>query len=494
MAEEEQDNASMSEGDEEAEETTSQEGPETGRKKTTAASKKSPCLICRKACTKAQYSVKCTLCENWCHKSCSGLSDEAFKSLNIQQKETGIAFWACKSCLSYAAKVNHQFRKTERIDQVEKKTDENTKAIEETLKIATGTADKVKALEEKIDTMTERMEEMLDTELRERETRKLNVILHGLPEVPATVFGNRERMERDKKCCEAVFNAIGSRTKMENMRFCRRVGERGEQPRPVVVGLTSEGDKNYILGRARDLSHTNFKDITIVPDLTKRQRAGETKLREEATRRNQQLTQEDPERNLKWLVIGRKGERRLIKGNEREPGYQYQRNQNQQIPPPIRARAATQTERRLAALEQPGQGGFRPAAVPPPACSQPNSRQSQLMDRGQEEFPPLQQSTSQGYRRQETRRDQYQENWNGAAQAQQLTQQATQNGVSGSGWEGPGQRGREGEPGPGHWMPTPQVNYQGEQRSRIQSNKRQLETDEGIFDDDYMSQARRRRP
>ncbi len=348
MAEEELDNITMSEGEEEIEEAATQdtEGP-ARRKAKPSAKPANPCLVCRKSCTKAQYSVKCTPCENWCHKSCAGLSDEAFKGLNLQIKEVGTAFWACKSCLSYATKVNHQFKKAnERIDQVEKKADENKKEIESTLKLAKETASTVSELTKRIDNITEKMEETLDNELRERECRKTNLIIHGLPEVPSTVVGNRECMEADKRNCDSVFGAIGARTRAENMRFCRRVGERGGASRPLVVGLCSEGEKNFILSRARDLQHTAHKDVTTVPDLTKRQRAGEEKLREEANRRNDQLNQEDLDRGMKWMVVGRRGERRLIKGAERDPGYQSRENQGtwQQIP--FRSRGANQTSRR----------------------------------------------------------------------------------------------------------------------------------------------------
>ena len=61
-----------------------------------------------------------------------------------------------------------------------------------------------------------------------------------------------------------------------------------------------------------------FACVTIVPDLTKTQRKGEMRLREEAERRNQDLTEEERERNLKWIVAGSRGEKRIIKGTERD--------------------------------------------------------------------------------------------------------------------------------------------------------------------------------
>ena len=55
-----------------------------------------------------------------------------------------------------------------------------------------------------------------------------------------------------------------------------------------------------------------------MPDLTKSQRQGEKRLREEAESRNQELSGEDRDRNLKWIVVGSRGEKRIIKGTERE--------------------------------------------------------------------------------------------------------------------------------------------------------------------------------
>ena len=85
-----------------------------------------------------------------------------------------------------------------------------------------------------------------------------------------------------------------------------------------MVVLTSEADKNFILSRTRNLLNTVFSEVTVGPDLTKRQRAGEVKLKEEAERRNHQLSQQDRANNLKWLVIGKRGEKRLIKAVERD--------------------------------------------------------------------------------------------------------------------------------------------------------------------------------
>jgi hypothetical protein len=96
------------------------------------------------------------------------------------------------------------------------------------------------------------------------------------------------------------------------------VGERGREARPIVIGLRSEQEKRYILDRAADLRNTRFSNVSICPDMTRMQRRAEDQLAKEAEIRNNQLTTEDRDKNLRWMVVGRRGEKRLIKGTERE--------------------------------------------------------------------------------------------------------------------------------------------------------------------------------
>ncbi len=380
MSEEEniemEDQVEESEGEVEEAEETSQPQRKTAKKtKKAAGPAPNPCIACQRNCTKAQHSVRCTLCELWCHKTCAGLSDEAFRGLDVQQKETGTAFWACKSCLGYAKKVNQQFKRIdERMDGTDRRVEENKKKIEETNLLAQNTAEEVKKLAGKMDQLSDKMEETLDTELRERETRRLNLIIHGIHEIGEHIHGNRERMEEDKRTCEDIFKTLGARTGTNNIRFCRRIGERGQTPRPIVVGLSNEGEKNFILNRAKDLPHTKYSEATIGPDLTKRQRAGEVKLKEEAARRNLQLSQQDLQNNMKWMVVGRKGEKRLIKGVEREYTQAPTRpaTYSQQFRPDHRLR---ETGRRTTNYQQANSSSSRPTESFPPLGQQRQQQQ-----------------------------------------------------------------------------------------------------------------------
>lgn len=58
---------------------------------------------------------------------------------------------------------------------------------------------------------------------------------------------------------------------------------------------------------------TRFKEVTVVPDLTKKQREEETALKNEAEKRNRNLPESDKSKNLQWVVAGACGEKRLTK-------------------------------------------------------------------------------------------------------------------------------------------------------------------------------------
>ena len=283
---------------------------------------KTPCLaMCGKTCTSG--CIQCTICSMWCHMSCTKLSKEALKGLEVQAKETGQAYWACRSCMNFNKKWNALMRENARKQEAtDAKVEDNRKNIEDMRRLLEATRKEVRDLAKDKDSSAERTERMIEEELRERESRRLNLVLHGVPEPGPDISDPRDRMDADKGECERIFGGMRARTRRYQIRFCRRVGEKGNDPRPIVIGLYTEEERRHLLERSRELKNTMYSCVTIVPDMTKSQRRGEMRLREEAERRNHEdLTEEDRERNLKWVVVGSRGEKRLIKGTEREEQY-----------------------------------------------------------------------------------------------------------------------------------------------------------------------------
>ena len=238
--------------------------------------------------------------------ACTGLSKEVLRILELQAKEVG---WAYLACMNFNMNNNQMREVTKRQDETEEKVEKNSDKIEE-VRLATEELRRELAEQaRRTEGLQERMESVMDAELREREARRLNLVIHGLSEPDASIKDPRDRMDRDKVECEKLFIAMKARTRQQAMRFCRRIGEKGGDPRPMVFGVFSEDEKRHLLEKAKELKYTCYENVTIVPDMTKSQRRGEQKLREEADRRNGELTVEDREKNLKWLIVEKRGEK-----------------------------------------------------------------------------------------------------------------------------------------------------------------------------------------
>jgi hypothetical protein len=222
--------------------------------------------------------------------------------------------------MSFATKVNNQFKDMDRrIGEVSTRTDAVTKTVEEHTAENGQVKGNVAKMEEKLEQMEKRLEDRMCEEMRERAIRRMNLILHNVEEPSQRIRDGRERMEADKKACAKIFKAVKITATSEEIKFCHRIGEKGDVPRPLLIVLKSEDAKNHILEKARDLQKTDYKDVTIGPDMTLRQRQEEKRMREEVDRKNrEELSQEDVAKNLEWMLVGLRGERRIIKGISRE--------------------------------------------------------------------------------------------------------------------------------------------------------------------------------
>jgi flagellar biosynthesis GTPase FlhF len=251
------------------------------------------------------------VCALWIHKTCAGISDEIFNFLDTQQKETGTAYWACRACTAYAKGINHRMREIEGdLEKVKKSCDKNEEEIKKVEREVEKMAEKVDRQVKLVEKAAENTDSSVYEELRERETRRLNVVMYGMGEAEESVTG-KGRWEWDIKSCLNLFGALKIDLTENSIKFCRRVGERGASARPLVVGFHEDRDRARLL-RA-DTRGTAFEEVEVCPDLTKRQRQEELGLQEEAIRRNMNLGEDDRSKNLVWAVVGRKGDKRLVK-------------------------------------------------------------------------------------------------------------------------------------------------------------------------------------
>ena len=124
-------------------------------------------------------------------------------------------------------------------------------------------------------------------EYREREARRLNLIIHRVKEPRQEIKAGEERRMADTEECTKIFSALGLEEEAKrNIKHCRRIEERTEEPRPLVVVLRTEDTKRKIMEAARNLKNTKYREVGIVPDMTVQQRREEQSMVEEVERRN----------------------------------------------------------------------------------------------------------------------------------------------------------------------------------------------------------------
>jgi hypothetical protein len=279
------------------------------------------CLSCGKKFQQKEAAVKCSICNLWCHKTCSGLTNDFFKCLAEQYKATKRTYWACRSCGNYAESMTHKLK------EIQEQATEAIRIGHENKEEIANLKNTVEKERERADKAVAKLEKEMQEEMTRREERRKNIILHGLQE--SREMDGRKRMEEDKTRLDEVFTILDVNVVAENdVEFCRRAGEKSDRPRPLIVGFYMEWSKEIVLKHAKRLMNSTMNEVTIVPDLTDKQRKAEKELDGEAMRRNRdELNEEDLAKNLMWKVVGKKGQKRLMKvyNNGTETGGEWTR-------------------------------------------------------------------------------------------------------------------------------------------------------------------------
>jgi hypothetical protein len=241
------------------------------------------CLGCGQKFKRSEAAVLCTVCGLWAHKKCSGISDEFFKFLAEQYKATGKGYWACSN---YAEGMNHRLR------EIQQTAEEALKIAQESRKETEQLRKETEKEREKVEKRVEKCELSILEEMGLREEKRKNVVIYGMEEA----VGNDgwKRMEEDRVKLNELFTVLDINVAVEtDVEFCRRVGEKGERARPLVVGFYTEWAKSVLLKNCRHLAGSDLSHLSVANDLTETQRKMEKELVAEAERRNAERTEEE---------------------------------------------------------------------------------------------------------------------------------------------------------------------------------------------------------
>ena len=287
---------------------------------------KHPCIVCQKNVT--SNSIACSVCSRWCHAPCSDLDPQVLKYFETQQATTGTHSWSCTGCNIAYTKLNTRIR------QLENKLEEQEKALKENKEETTKNTDRLDEVEKEMTEMKKEAKKDRDElikkttshwskEMMEREARKSNLVIYGLPEPAANIKAGHERQRMDKETVGDLFEALQVNVRNDDVKFAARVGKITEavstNPRPLKMSFRNTGTREEIFANAKLLPRTEFHAVSIVPDLTEMQRQDDKDLFKEAERLNQEMSAEDSG-NFFYRCIGRRGERTIVRLKKTDNG------------------------------------------------------------------------------------------------------------------------------------------------------------------------------
>lgn len=250
------------------------------------------CPTCKGSVSDGTKAVECEICLHWYHTTCQKVSDSLYKELSEEDSQ---CHWFCRHCEHGAKKLytcvakilgqqNEFQRQLEDINKKLKDLEEKAAATE-TLPTV-----KVKDKEEIQQAVKEEIEEKKDIE-----SRKMNIVIHNLPET-----GNKQKdTEEVKNLFKDEFNLICNIQCEETTRLGKYIDERN---RVLKITMPSMSDRKLVLRRAKELRNSNselYSRIYIKPDLTKKQQEESKNLQAKL----RQTRQENPTTN--WTI--RKG-------------------------------------------------------------------------------------------------------------------------------------------------------------------------------------------
>ena len=276
-----------------------------------------PCLVCEVHVKKNDPAIQCNLCDLWVHQKCGKIGDALFKELIWQAENNGGATWSCRACRSASAKLNKQLTEVyKRVESLEAARKDQDQEIQ-TVKNSVTTMDKkVEAIAEKSTGMSEQVKDFVFQELKDREEKKSNVVIHNLDEAGPKITQGKERKAVDMTYLAELFDVAKVKVNMDrDIKYVRRLGEsRTNNTRPLLVGFYDSNLQQSILRNARNLANTNFSEVSLCPDLTKRQRQEDTEVRKLCDQKNEARTGEDL--NFLWKAVAPKGQKRAVRVRE----------------------------------------------------------------------------------------------------------------------------------------------------------------------------------
>ena len=286
---------------------------------------KYPCIFCHKttgtankASAGSKGALQCGVCDLWAHYECTGLAQstiDAFAVL-VQSGDCDKPF-KCASCKAALTKVNADLNALKvRLSAIENRQQETVQRVETVEARQVSSDSRMDKMETRLGEVAASSGSSKDVweELKERERRETNIIIHNVPE--SSLLDNKERENRDLRGLQKLFNLMEVNLEVsEAVKFIRREGEKqNDQPRPLKVVLRKKEERDLALANAHKLNRCEqeeWRRVTVVSDLTRRQRNEEVDMRKLTASKNLELSREEIDKGEAWKVVGKRGAKRI---------------------------------------------------------------------------------------------------------------------------------------------------------------------------------------
>lgn len=260
-----------------------------------SSSKLIKCEGCNSKLTSTSQALECDGCnDTWSCISCLNMNPDLYELLESDEHMK----WNCSKCLKLRKKSEE--KGNDELKDILKAMSQQLNRMEIALQAKVDRAEheeleaRVSMLEEqdpvdarKIDKMIEeKVAQQIDA-YREREARKLNLIIHNMKEPEAET--PHERKDLDLKEMENLLESLEcDDTEVVDV---QRLGQKQEnKPRLILLKTKKVAQKRKILMSAKKLRESEEEDkkkIFITPDMSKEMREQNRKLRQELRERRE---------------------------------------------------------------------------------------------------------------------------------------------------------------------------------------------------------------
>lgn len=255
---------------------------------------KCKCDICDKPVTAQHKKLTCNICQLPHHIECLVyVSSEAFDTIDKLNKDSGYNSWMCRKCnvvcSKFAFKIDDNSKRITALETDVKTLKDDRVVISNNIRI---NEENIKQIDEKLENkISESKNDVID-EIELRHLKQCNLLIYGLEE------GD---IESDKNTLNSLIERLNLGTQIEDkIKFNRRLGKKGLNKRPFLVGFHDKSIRDLFYQTSRNLKDDMIK---IKPDLTDKQRADNKILFSRIKELNANQPR-DIKGNFTWKIIG----------------------------------------------------------------------------------------------------------------------------------------------------------------------------------------------